>query len=132
MTGPRGERGPRRADFARWGTGAVVGRWTLGTTRTVSGSGVIVCEGGGQLAVGSCLGEQRFGLGLERLHCIGARGKTDWRLFEPDERYQGLSELRGVATSFPIHTFPGRDDLLGPFGIAVNGGLSVGSRLVAE
>jgi len=54
------------------------------------------------------------------------------RLLEPDERYEGLGELGGVASLFPIHTFPGDDDVLGPLGIVVNGGLSVGGRVVAE
>ena len=73
------------------------------------------------MGVGLC--EQRVGLGLERLYCIGAGSKTGRRLFEPTS-VTSLGELGGVATLFPIHTFPGGDDPLGPFGIAVNGGLS--------
>jgi hypothetical protein len=64
-----------------------------------------VCEGGGQLAVGLCLGEQRVGLGLERLHCIGAGSKTNRRLLEPDERYEGLGELGGSPPCFPSILF---------------------------
>ncbi len=91
-----------------------------------------MCEGGGQIAVGLGLCEQRVGLSLERLDCIGAGSKPGRRILEPDERYESLGELGGVAALFPIHTFPSGDDLLGPFGIAVNTRLSVDGRVVIE
>jgi hypothetical protein len=41
--------------------------------------------------VGLGLGEQRVGLGLERLYSIGAGSKTNRRLLEPDESYEGIA-----------------------------------------
>jgi hypothetical protein len=32
--------------------------------------------------LGLCLGEQRVGLGLERLHGVGAGGEAGWRLLD--------------------------------------------------
>ena len=85
-----------------------------------------------KIAVGLGLCEHRVGLGLERPYCIGAGSKTNRALLEPDESYDGNGQLGGVATLFPIHTLPGGDDFLGPFGIAVNSRLGVGGRVIAE
>src|SRR5688572_22479929 len=63
---------------------------------------------------------------------MGASSKTNRRLLEPDESYEGIGQLGGVATLFPIHPLPGGDDFLRPLGIGVNGQLSVGGRVIAE
>jgi len=53
--------------------------------------------------VGVGLGEQRFGLGLERLDGVGASGETGRRLLEFDDLHEGIGELGGVSTLLPIH-----------------------------
>src|SRR2546427_6285511 len=89
-------------------------------------SGVSVREGGGQLAVGLGLGEQRVGLGLERLDRIGAGSEAGRRLLKRNELHEGVGELSGVATLLPIHALPGSDDFPGLLGVVVNAGLGVG------
>jgi hypothetical protein len=64
------------------------------------------------------------------LHRAGS--KTNRALLEPDYSYDGNGQLGGGATLFPIHTLPGGDDFLGPFGIAVNSRLGAGGRVIAE
>src|SRR6266850_629143 len=80
---------------------------------------VVVREGGGHLVVGVGLGEQRPGLGLERLHGVGTSSETGRRLLEFDELHECVGELGGVATLLPIHALPGSDDLLGSLGVVV-------------
>ena len=52
-----------------------------------------MCEGGGQFAVGLCLREQRVGLGLERLHCVGAGSEAGRWLRERSELHKGFGPL---------------------------------------
>jgi hypothetical protein len=82
--------------------------------------------------VGLRLCEQRVRLGLKRLYGIGACSKTSGRLRKADERHQSSRELGGVPALFPVHALPGDNYFLGLLGIALNSGLSVGRRVVAQ
>src|SRR6478672_5544586 len=95
-------------------------------------SGVLVRKRRGQFAVGLTLDMQRVRLGLERLHGVGAGSKAGRRLLERDELHEGVGELGGVATLLPVHALPCGNDLPGSVGVVVNGGLSVGRRVVGE
>src|SRR5689334_2307084 len=77
-------------------------------------------EGGGQLVVGAGLGEQRVGLGLERLHGVSTGCEADRWLLERSERHNRFGELGGIPTLLPIHALPGSDDLPGSLGVVVN------------
>ena len=52
--------------------------------------------------MGPCLGEQRVGLPLERVHGVGTGGEAGRRILERHERYERLRELGRVATFIPV------------------------------
>ena len=53
--------------------------------------------------MGLGLGEKRIGLGLKRLHGVGAGSEASGRILKREELYEGVGELGGVATLLSVH-----------------------------
>src|SRR5687768_3479795 len=89
-------------------------------------------EAAGQVAVGIALSEEILRPSLERGDRIGAGGEAQRRLLLTCEVDQRIGELRGIADLLPVHTLPGGDGLLAPFGVVLDRGLGVLGRLRRE
>jgi len=74
----------------------------------MAGSGVVVGESGGQLAVGFGLGEELVGLLFEGGHGVGAGGEADRGLFEGTELDESVGDLDLPFECFPLPADPSR------------------------
>jgi hypothetical protein len=68
---------------------------------------------------------------MDRREAALAELEQVFALIAQEHQERGIA-LGGVATLLPVHALPCGNDLPGSLGVVVNGGLSVGRRVVGE
>ena len=100
--------------------------------RLVGGSGVVVGEVGGEVAVGVGLGEEGLGLGLEDADGVGAGRIARRGLVEGGEVDKGSGELGRLAALLFRSCSANRRWWLGTFGVVLDRGCGELRRLRRE